>query len=61
MSRRRCLKVNANKSKEMVLNKEVGLYVAEGCVRIQILGVVFWMNQVQMRQSVIGRWRVSRG
>ena len=22
---------------------------------------IFWMNQVQMRQSIVGRWRVEGG
>ena len=61
--RRRGLKVNAVKSKVMVLNGEMGLE-CEVCVDRIFLEhisefkylVVFWTNQVQMGHSVVRRW-----
>ena len=53
----------------MVLNGEEGLIGVIGLCRWDAIGVcwnlntwdVFWMNQVQMRQSAVGRWRVGGG
>ena len=61
--RRRGLKVNLGKSKVMLLRGEEGLRW-EVCVNGIRLTMswnlntwdVFWTNQVQMRQSVVGRW-----
>ena len=63
--RRRGLKVSAGKSKVMVLGGEEGLE-CEACIdgigleyvsEFKYLGC-FWTNQVQIRQSVGGRWQV---
>ena len=47
--RRRGLKLNAGKSKVMVLNREEGL---EGEVHV---------HQVQTRQNLVGKWRAGEG
>ena len=64
---RRGLKVNAGKSKVMVLKGEKGLK-CEFCVdgmRLEHVSEfkqgVFRTNQGHMRQSVRGRWRVGGG
>ena len=61
--RRRGLKVNASKSKVMVLNEEEGFECEVHLDGIRFEHVsnlniwhVFWMNQVQMGQSVVGKW-----
>ena len=64
---RKGLKVNAGKNKGVVLNGEERLKVMlvwMACDKIMCLNSntwsVFWMNLIQMRQSLIGR-RVERG
>ena len=66
--RRRGLKVNAGKSKVMVLNREKGLE-CEVCIdgiclkyvsEFKYFGV-FWTNQVQMGQNAAGWRRVGGG
>ena len=65
---RRGLKVNADKSMVMILNGEEGLECEVRVHRVQLehasefkeMGCVL-MNQVLMRQSVVGRWRVGGG
>ena len=59
--RRRGLKVNGGKSKAMVLNGEEGLehQVHVDWIHLELsqnlnIWGVFWMNQVQMEQSVVG-------
>ena len=66
--RRRGLKVNEGKSKVMVLVGEEGLEceVSVDVIRFKHVSEfkyfdVFWTNEVQMRQSVVGRWRVGGG
>ena len=61
-------KVNAVKSKVMVMNEEEGLECEvhiEGIHLEHVWGLniwdVFWMNQVQMEQCVVGRWLVGGG
>ena len=69
MCRRRGLKLNAGKSKVMVMNGEEGLgcevYIDEDSFRawaeISNILDVFWTNQVQTGKNVIGRWRVGKG
>ena len=60
--RGRGLKVNADKSKVIVLNVEEGLE-CEVVYMFRKFNTwdMFWMNQVHMRQSVVGRWRVVGG
>ena len=63
--KRRGLKVNAGKSKVMVLGGEEKLK-REVCVngmRLEHLNTwnVFWTNQVPRRQIVVKRWRVGGG
>ena len=65
LCRRRGLKVNADKSNVMVLGGEEGLeceiYVdgawhdLSKCQSSHIWGL-FWMNQVQMLPTIVGRW-----
>ena len=65
---RRCLKVNTSKSKVMLLNGQKGLECEvhvdglrlEHVSEFKYLGVK-WLNQIQMGQSVIGRWQVPSG
>ena len=64
--RRRGLKVNAGKSKVMVLNGKEGLKyeVHVDGIRLSMswnlnIWGVFWINQVQMEQNVIERWRFA--
>ena len=60
---RRGLKLNADKSKVMVLNGEEGLecevYIVRICseyfLEFKYLGCVL-KNQIQMGQSVVGKW-----
>ena len=60
--RRRGQKVNAGKSKVMVLGGEERLECVVCLDRIRLEHInlntcdVFWTNYVQMRQSVVGRW-----
>ena len=61
--KRKVLKVNAGKSRVMILNGQElecevhidGIYL-EHASEFQYLLCVFWMNQVEMRQSVVRRW-----
>ena len=63
---RRGLKVNVGKSKVMVINGKEGL---ECEVYIDLISLehvfefkylnMFWTNQAQMGQNVVGRWRVG--
>ena len=61
------MKVNAGKSKAMVLNREEGLECGVNVdgKRLEHMSefkwVVLWINQVQIRQGVIGRWQVGGG
>ena len=64
--RRRGLRVNAGKSRVILLNGlECEVYV--GRIRLEhvseILNIwdVFWTNQVHTRHSVVGKWRVGGG
>ena len=66
--RRRGLKVNEGKNKVMVLGGEEGVECEVTCMggdwRMRhnfSICDVFWMNQVQMKQSVLGRWQVGGG
>ena len=66
MCRRRSLKINAGKSKVIMLSGEEGLecevYVDGICLeqsRNLNTWDMFWMNQVLMRQSVVGRRQVG--
>ena len=64
--RRKGLKINAGKSKVMVLNGEEGLecevYIngirLEHVSEFKYFGC-FWVNQVQTGQNVVGRWQVG--
>ena len=66
---RRGLKVNAGKSKVMVLNGEEGLEceVHVDGIRLEYVSrnlniwSLFWTNQVQMAQNVAGKGRMGRG
>ena len=60
LCRKRGLKVNVGKSNAMVLNGEEGLE-CEVHVDGTRLEDVFWTNQVQMKQNVVGRWKVGGG
>ena len=60
LCRKRGLKVNAGKSNVMVLNGEEGLE-CEVHVDGTRLEDMFWTNQVQMKQNVVGRWKVGGG
>ena len=66
--KRRGLRVNAGKSKVMILNGEEGLECEvcrpdsfRACLRIYKNFDVFWTNQLQTRPSALGRWRVGGG
>ena len=57
------LKINAGKCKVMVLGREEGLECEDCINKICLEHVlelkyldVFWMNHVQMRQSIVERW-----
>ena len=66
MCMRKGLKFNAGKSKVMMLGGEEGLE-CDVCINGYVWSIsrnlktwdVFQTNQVQMRQSVVGRWRVG--
>ena len=61
LCRRRGLKVNAGKIKEMVLGGEGGLEyeIRVDGARLEEVSA-FWMNQAQMLPSVVGKWRVGK-
>ena len=62
--RRRGLKVNTGKSKVMILNGEVyvdGIRLEHVTEFKYLFKYVLWTNQVQMGQSVVGRWHVVGG
>ena len=66
--RKRGLKVNTGESKVILLDGEEGLE-CEVCINRYVYRMsrnlntwdVFWTNEVQMKQSVVGSWRVGGG